>query len=323
MLPAREGKSRRRALAARAWHALAPSLGLRAQFCEGERCRRFTVAHRRLRRDGIILTRASDGADLWLCSPECFESALVAQIETLIPARTVAQIVAQIDAPGRGERGLTRMPFHLALLQKGILRQADLERAQQHAACAGARLADALLSLALVSEEQLAQAYARESGCAFYKQAAVPVAPAAVLPRALSLHFGAVAVHAHAERVVIGFTTRIDRAVLVMAAQMSGCRVEACFITQSRYREQLAADRRTETGDAPAVSASGAAQAIAREAVRLGAERVRLAGSADRLWVRHCNDDGGIYAGLHDAVFAIGEEARTDAAGIFARSVVV
>jgi hypothetical protein len=304
MRAAREEKSRRRLLAGRAWRAFAPPLGLRAQFCEGEQCRRFTVAHNRLRRDGIFLAGTSEGSDRWLCSPQCFELALLALID-------------EIGSREQSRRAPPRMPHHLALLNKGLILEADLQKAQQHAERSGLRLGEALLSLSLVSEEQLAEAYARENGCAFYKLAPASIVSAAVLPRALSLHFAAVTVHTQAERTLIGFTRRIDRRLLAMAGQMSDCRTEACFITERHLREQLSVDGDVAmtcnaVADFETASPSAAAHAIARQAERLGSERVRLAGCSGMLWARLCNDGGHISGGSgnwRDAVFVIAEEA--------------
>ena len=306
MRAAREEKSRRRLLAGRAWRAFAPPLGLRAQFCEGERCRRFTVAHKRLRSDGIFLAGTSEGPDRWLCSPQCFELALLALIHELGLSEQSRRV------PGRAQ---PRMPHHLALLNKGLILEADLQKAQQHVERSGLRLGEALLSLSLVSEEQLAEAYARENGCAFYKLAPAPILPTAVLPRALSLHYAAVTVHAQTGRTLIGFTRRVDRGLLAMAGQISGCRTEACFITKRHLREQLSIDGDVAvTCNAAAhfetASPSAAAHAIARQAEQLGSERVRLAGSCGMLWARLCNDGDHIPrepANWHDEVFVIAE----------------
>jgi hypothetical protein len=307
MRAAREEKSRRRLLVGRAWRALAPPLGLRAQFCEGEQCRRFTVAHNRLRRDGIFLADPSEGSDRWLCSPQCFEQALLALIHEIGLRERSRRVAA---------RALPRMPHHLALLNKGLILEADLQKAQQYVEQSGLRLGEALLSLSLVSEEQLAEAYARENGCAFYKLAPAPILSAAVLPGALSLHFAAVTVHAQAERTLIGFTKRIDRGLLALAGQMSGCRTEACFITERHLQTQLSVDGNvavtcTTGADFETASPSVAAHVIARHAEQLGSERVRLAGSSGMLWARLCNDGGHTRpksGTWHDEVFVIADE---------------
>ena len=251
--------------------------------CSGASCRRFAVAHRWLRKDGIYL----DGA--WFCSPGCFEAAA---LRVLTPS-------------ARGERHamprLPRMPFRLVLVRDGLLAEAELERSQAHAEQTGMALAQALVALGCATQAQVAAALAAESGCAFYTLAPQPLTPELLLPRALADRFNAATVHGSADRIVVGFVFRVDRGLLALVERITGRRAEGCFITTAHREAQLAAQAagpdKHELGPhslgrpAPAageqpVSRPQAARTILERALQSGAEQVRLARSGDIVWAR-------------------------------------
>ena len=245
--------------------------------CSGASCRRFAVAHRWLRKDGIYL----DGA--WFCSPGCFEAAA---LRVLAPS-------------ARGERHtmprLPRMPFRLVLVRDGLLAEAELERAQAHAEQTGIPLAQALVALGCATHAQVAAALAAESGCAFYTLAPQPLAPELLLPRVLADRFNAATVHGSADRIVVGFVSRVDRGLLALVERITGRRAEGCFITAAHREAQLATqaagpgqpglDRAPAAGERP-VSRPQAARTILERALQSGAEQVRVARSGDIVWAR-------------------------------------
>jgi len=245
---------------------------LRVLGCVGAKCRHFTVSHSWVRKDGIFL----DGA--WLCGPQCFEAAVILRLSSRMPGE-----------PGTLQRA-PRMPFQLLLLQSGVLSEQALQNARQLADSRGISLGEALLAVDAVSEEQLAAARAGESGCALYSLPPQPIAPELMLPSALASKALAATVHGTAERLVIGFTERLDRGVLAMTEQVTGQRAEGCFITASRWKAQLAIDsagQHFETPAAQPLPVGMAARIILEKASQVRAEQVVFGRAGNLVWIRY------------------------------------
>ncbi len=247
---------------------------LRFHACEGEPgCRRFTVAHPRLRKDGIFLDAQ------WLCSLHCLRTALARSFATLTMSRGGIHPMPR----------LPRMPFRLLLLQSGALTETQLAEALTQSERTGLPLARALLTLELVTPAALAAALAAENGCAFYSIAPAPVPVETELPPLLGTQAEAVTVHATASRILVGFVHRIDRDLLRAVEGMAGRRAEPCFITAEQYARQRALTAQKTA--APHLSAfpPEAADALVQQALDTSAERLLLARVRDLLWIRmHC-----------------------------------
>ncbi len=244
--------------------------------CTGARCRHFTVSHPWLRKDGIYL----DGA--WLCGPQCFEAAVMLRLGNRMPGE-----------PGTLSRA-PRMPFQLLLLRSGVLSEPALQEARLLADSRGVSLGEALLVSHAVSEEQLAAVRAEESGCALYSLPPQTVAPELMLPLALAGQALAATVHGTThgttERMMIGFTERLDRGILAMTEQVTGRRVEGCFITATRWKAQLAFDsgnRQTPMAAPQPLSIDAAAHMILEKALQVCAEHVVFGRAGDLVWVRY------------------------------------
>jgi hypothetical protein len=286
-------------------------LRISVHLCKGPECRRFSVAHRWLRKDGIFLNH------VWMCSAGCFEAA----------------VVMALAGSGRGQRytmpRLPRMPFRLVLLQAGVISEGGLEAASAHAERTGASLGQALLELALLTEAELAAALAIENGSAYYALPPAPLPPHLQLPNALAERYAAATVHGGANRVVVGFVHRIDRGLLAMIEQMTGRKAEGCFITATHREGQLAFS-------APAIPRASedhvssklfttrtvgrpqAARNILENALRIGAETVSLGRTGETVWVRFCTGSGA----LENSIVQLAEEpaglAAAPAMGRFA-----
>ena len=236
--------------------------------CGGDpACRRFAVAHRRFRQDGIFL------AGRWMCSPGCLRIAL---------ARSFA------EAPPAGLHAmprLPRMPFRLILLQNGTLNQGQLTQALTRAERTGVPLGQTLLDLGFVTPATLAAALAAENGCAFYGLPPAPLPPEVELPAALATAAGAVAVHATPVRVLIGFVQRIDRDLLRSVETMTCLRAEPCFITGEHHARQLALSV-GQPGSAQAGEVADAAALVTLKAIGMGADRLLFARVHDHYWIR-------------------------------------
>ncbi len=237
------------------------------QRCEG--CRRFAAALRGGRKTGILLEKA------WLCSAQCFENALM---------QTLASGGRQYTMPR-----LPRMPFRLLLLQSGVLSEAELKRAGEHAERTRISLNRALLDLQLVTDAELAGALAAESGCAFYALPPVPVAPHAELPTLLAERYVAATVHSTPERVWIGFVHKVDHGLLRLIEHMTDRKAEPCFITAA-YRERQLACRPALADEKMLLPQTAAftdtAQAVVQHALRTAAEQVTVGRAGQTVWFR-------------------------------------
>ncbi len=247
-------------------------LHLSVLMCQGLDCRRFSLAHRLLRKDGILLNGD------WLCSPRCLRAALRQRLSRRAPAARLSMPVSP------------RMPFRLHLLKSGALTEEGLQTAFREMRETGQPLGRVLLRLRLVTAEQLAAAQAAEQGCAFYTLAAAPVAAELELPPRLAAQYTAATLHGNAERILIGFVQRIDRGLLGWVEEVTGRKAQGCFITASRREAQLAlcapprADR--ELAGRPLSSAQAGVR-ILEHAIATGAEQIQLARLNDLLWVRY------------------------------------
>ena len=259
---------------------------LRVHLCSHPGCRRFTVAHRFLRKDGVFL----EGN--WLCSVGCLEAAVAGAL--------AGDEGRQVYTMPR----LPRMPFRLLLLESGVLSEVGLADALQHAECTGLSLARALLSLELVTEAELAAARAAENGCAFYALPPAPVAAEAEVPGFLASRCQAATVHSASGRVLVGFVHRIDRELLRALEQMTSRKVEGCFVTASHREQQMALARSCGGGVLErAASAGDAARSVVRHAVRFGAEQLLSRRVGGVGWVRMSADTR-----TEDHFFQVSEE---------------
>ncbi len=265
-------------------------LRLRVHVCAGAGCRRMTVEHRALRKDGIFLHGK------WLCSPACLRSAVAAVLGGFG--------AAELHTMPR----LPRMPFRLLLLQRGLLSEQALAEALARSECTGLPLGRTLLHLGLVTEGELAASLAAENGCAFYALPPAPVAAEAALPALLAERFEAAAVHSVGGRLLVGFVHRIDRQLLCAVERMTDRKAEGCFITEAHRRQQLALSlpEREKSGSALAQTADEgeAARLIVEAATRGGAEQLAIERVGGLFWVRMWTADG-----VRDSFFHVKEDA--------------
>ncbi len=263
----------------RALQAAQSRFHFRLHRCGGaEGCRRWTLRHHRLRKDGVFLHAQ------WLCCPGCLRAALFRALGA--PARSDVRAMPR----------LPRMPFRLILLQNRALTEQQLADALARSEQAGAPLARTLLELLLVTPAALAQALAAENGCAAYTLQPAPVPAHLELPSALARGSEAATVHATASRLLIGFVHRLDRELLRAVEEITGLRAEPCFITAEHHARQLALSAQTAPAPATPMAVPEAAALLTRNGIAAGAERVVLARVRESVWVRfaaanECRDE--------------------------------
>lgn len=236
--------------------------------CQGHPCRRFTVSHRLLRRDGIYLGTS------WYCGPDCFADALRERVASAAEGRRAMPL-----RPGR-------IPFRLILLARGVLSETQLQQSLRRQAEGAGTLETILIEDGLASEEQIASAKAEEAGVPFYA-AELPQLPAtAQLPRGLMERCAVAPVHVSRERLLAGFVEHVDSIALQAIAEVTGNRVEPCLIPRMRLREHLAQAPSGQATRGTAVSAAEAARITLARALSEGAEQVHVGSGDGWAWIR-------------------------------------
>ncbi len=265
--------------------------------CSGERCRRIAISYPLLRAHKGILLSGS-----WYCSSSCLQDALAAELALLATAY-----------PSTTQRA-PRFPLHSILLVQGLITKQQLERARAATHLYG-DLGQALIGLGYLSETQAGRARAEEMGVPFYPYEGQPVPLGCRLPLTLMRQYQAVPMHHVGEttggRLLIGFVSRIDRNLLRAAQTVLGCKVEACFITLSQYRQQEERARvmlhYKETGK-DLRTARDMIDSVTEQALSSHAERVQVGRAGTILWVRLSGS-----ASIVDVVVDLGGTLRREA----------
>jgi hypothetical protein len=245
--------------------------------CQARPCRRFTVAHRLLRRDGVFLN------DAWYCSSGCLEDALRVRLRI-----AAYGCVEPLRRPGR-------IPFRLLLVDRGVLSQELLLEALRMQAVQGGWLEDILVRNGFADEAQIASAKAAEHGCPVLLHPP-PTSPEFVLPAGLEKRYRARIVYGTRRCALIGFTHGIAPVLLRAVESITGTRTEFCFIPAGSLREREAVQdapflraipaEQGMTKRKEAFSVTEAAQQIVQCAIDQGSERARIATGDRWAWVR-------------------------------------
>ena len=283
MTPSVAGTSLPRMLASR-WPGHLRKLVLE---CRARPCRRFTVSHRLLRRDGIYL------GDAWHCSAACFEVSL--------RSRLAAAAGGCVEPPPR----TGRIPFRLILLERGVLSEAQLRESLRLQSGSGGRLEDILVAEGFASEVDIASAKAAEAGCAALLRLPSS-APSVQLPRGLMERYRAAIVHASETSLLLGFARQLSPALHAAVEQITGIRPEVCVLPESMLGPLLdpaaaasslgprsmptmrpsSTALRTSRSKSSSVFPADAARGMLRQAIDAGSERVLMATGDRWAWVR-------------------------------------
>jgi hypothetical protein len=216
----------------------------------------------------------------WYCSVGCFFEAAFNRFSAVAAGR----VVEMTHAP--------RLSIGLALLAKGYLTDEQLRSATVQSRMHGEELEAALVRLGLVNEWQLTAARAAQWGVPVLGQERVGQPVEADIPMKLLWAYSAAPLHysAAAQRLLLGFVYRVEHGLLDSLEQISGWRVEPCFITPTEFAEQMA--RLTPPADYEEVAFEDSrtpvqmAKTLAGVAVDISAREARFAHSRNLTWVR-------------------------------------
>ena len=238
----------------------------------------------------------------WYCSADCFALAARTPLAALANRRIVEI------------RRNPRLSLGLAMHAKGYLTTEQLKYASARCVPGDDGLAEAVVRLGLATEKQVAAARAVQWGYPALAQDYVGLMVQADIPRAILEACSAVPLHysVTAKRILLGFVTRVEHSILEPVEQMTGCRVEPCFITRTEFEEQMERVTVFPNYEEMVVHDPGSpakmARTVGRAAVDIGAREASFTQFKSLVWARVSGKRGKI-----DVVFHAGravEEPR-------------
>jgi Type II secretion system (T2SS), protein E, N-terminal domain len=216
---------------------------------------------------------------LWYCSIDCFALASHIKLASLCNRRPE---IARSP----------RLSLGLALHSKGYLALEQLRMVTAQSHLDEDEIAAKLIQLGLVTERQVAAARSAQWGYPVFAPERIGQMVETNLPAALLKECNAAPLHysATAKRIVLGFVSKVEHSVLEAVEQVTGCRVEPCFITPADFdlqipRLALSPDYAETVVDEPA-QPEKMARTVGRVAVDVGAREAAFVQCRGMIWVR-------------------------------------
>jgi hypothetical protein len=168
--------------------------------------------------------------DLWYCSVDCFAGAALTRFSSLSRGRVV-------EMPYK-----PRLSIGLVMLSKGFLTDEQLRFAMTESQLRSEELEVSLLRLGLVNERQVTAAKAAQWGYPLLGRERVGLFVEADIPPTLLRNCSAAPLHYSptTKRLLLGFVNRVEHSLLDALEQVTGYKVEPCFITPTEFKEQSA-----------------------------------------------------------------------------------
>lgn len=216
----------------------------------------------------------------WYCSVDCFVQAARAPLFALSSRRVV-------EIPRS-----PRLSLGLAMLSKGYLTQNQLRTATEQSHSRNESLDDTLLHLGIATEKQLAASRSAQWGYPVLAPEHLGHMVRADIPRAILEACSAVPLHYSpaAQRIVLGFVLRVEHGLLESIEQITGCRVEPCFITATDLAEQMERLTRVPGYNEVLIDDPGSpekmARTVGRMAVEIGAREACFTQCKNDVWAR-------------------------------------
>ncbi len=169
--------------------------------------------------------------DTWYCSYRCLAPAVEQRVQHLL----FAESPRTSNPP--------RTPLGLMLVSRGIISSEQLRTITSEGQSTGIELGALLAARGLVTDKQLAAARSDQWG---YPIFSVPShgAPATFrLPSAIGRIFSLVPLHyvPSTNKLLVGFVNAIEYGPLYAIEQLTGCKTQPCFVTQSDFSAQIQA----------------------------------------------------------------------------------
>ena len=216
----------------------------------------------------------------WYCSVDCFVQAA----STTLFALSNRQVVEMPRTP--------RLSLGLVMLSKGYLTAEQLRTATRDNQWRDEDLDSTLIRLGMATEKQIATARSAQWGYPVLAQEHFGRMVETDLPRALLASCSAAPLHYSqaAKRILLGFVVRVEYSLLQAIEQMTGCRVDPCFITATDLAEQN--ERLTQISGHKEIpvedpgSPEKMARSLGRAAVDIEAANVEFTRCRNDIWVR-------------------------------------
>ena len=218
--------------------------------------------------------------ETWYCSVDCFVKATRNQLSVLAGVRS-------IDMPH-----IPRASIGSVMLSKGYITDEELRGAQAESRLHGEALETALVRLGLVDEWHLASARSIQWGYPVLGRDRISQSVDTDLPLSLIRTFSAAPLHysKSAKRILMGFVYRVEYSLLHSLEQVTGCRVEPCFITPTELHyqtERLEAARESrEVVLEASMTATEMANVVGGLALETTARDASLTRCKDHVWMR-------------------------------------
>lgn len=218
--------------------------------------------------------------ETWYCSVDCFVKMTRHRFSVLASGRN-------LDMPH-----IPRVSIESVMLSKGYVTEEELRSAKDQSRLGGEDLEAELVRLGLVDEWHLASARAIQWGYPVLGRDRISQSVHADLPLTLMKAFSAVPLHysRSSNRMLMGFVYKVEHSLLHSLEQVTGCRVEPCFITPTELhyqmeRLQLSAENR-EIVLKDSLTAAEKANTVGGLALEIRARDVRLSRCQEYVWMR-------------------------------------
>jgi hypothetical protein len=218
--------------------------------------------------------------ETWYCSPDCLAAAASLRFSELMGTN----VLEMPHSP--------RMSIGLVMLSNGYLTDHQLRLALAQSQVNGEELETVLLRLGFANQRQVTAARAAQWGYPVLGREHMNQVAELDIPVALLRSCSAAPVHCSlpARRLLLGFVYRVDHSLLNSLEQMTGFRVEPCFIAPTDFVEQMerlaTAPRCEEIVCEDLQSARHMGKTVGAMAVEVGARDVRFTHCRDYAWTR-------------------------------------
>lgn len=242
-------------------------------------------AHRRCRNTMLMRSVPKSNAgirvgDLWYCGVDCFAEAAFLRFSAFREGRV-------IEMPHN-----PRLSIGLMLLSKGFLTDAQLRFAVVQSQLHSEDLETTLVRSGLTSQKQLAAARAAQWGCPVLGQEGLSQPIEADIPPTLLRTCWAAPIRysQNGTKLLMGFVYRVEHRLLLALEQVTGCRAEPCFITETEFKEQMArlttVPERNEVVYEELQTPKQMANTVAQLAIEAAARKVSFVECRDYYWTR-------------------------------------
>jgi len=216
----------------------------------------------------------------WYCSVDCF----VDSVRTTLFALSNRHVLEIPRNP--------RLSLGLVMLSKGYLTPEQLRTAADQSQWLGESLEATLVHLGIATEKEITVARSAQWGYPVLAQEFIGHMVQADIPQSILQSCSAAPLHYSraARRILLGFVFRVEHSILKSIEQMTGCRVEPCFITATDFAEQN--ERLTKISSYREIfiedpgSPDKMARTLGRAAVDLRAHEVEFTQCKSHIWVR-------------------------------------